>query len=339
MAGFGDFVSGLGGAASQFATGVGQVLTGNFGGAWNTASTNPYSAPKTTNTGGGYIPKVADTSIPIATSWNGSESAALLAELSRLQSQIAQQPRLPFFDSSANYARSQAKAGSVVNPVYQDKLTKFLESQQLKRTAKETEINRGKEDFDTALQQALQDSSLDRTRTAEDTAGKIADINYNADQFQTQEGRDFDKSNRAMRSDVFNAGLIGSGQGEQALQEAVKIRNENSNDQVRTFEKQKQVAQTLQDRHFEDLDVSDTRKQEATTLGKQRLDVDMDQYIDSLNNEEGQFRASNEAERLSALYQETQNQARIGVNDFIQGLINSGARAQDIATAQQVYGR
>ncbi len=101
--------------------------------------------------------------------------AALQAQLSQgnaalaaTRAQIAAMPKLPSFDYAGSYARAGQMAASTVNPVYTDKLNRYLEKNAAERGQQTTTRTRNKEDIATALAQALQDSTDTRTRTNED---------------------------------------------------------------------------------------------------------------------------------------------------------------------------
>lgn len=333
---FGKFLGGLGNAAVTYGTGVGQVLTGNFGGAVKTAQTNPYSTPSKPTTGGGttWTPSGGNTPLP---TYQAPDNSALYAQLNALQAQIAAQPKLPYYDIGAARAQASNTAASVVNPVYQDKINKFLAKAAEARTQKTTDINRGKEDLTTALTQSLEDTATNRTRTSQDVASKIGETNYQEGQFQNADAAQFDATNRDARVGLADAGLTTSGLGSQKLEQLQLDRNTQSADQLRTFENQRQTQELFKTRTFEDLGTKDTRSTQLTDRQKEGLDIDLNNFIVNQGLDEQGFRADTEAERLNAMFQATEQSYQSQVGQFIASLINSGARSQDIALAQQVY--
>lgn len=264
-----------------------------------------------------------------------ADNAALLKSIA---AERAAQPKLPFFDTSANWAKAQAAAGSVVNPVYTDKLNQYLAKKALetKQTTEQTQADKDK--LDTALQQALENSQITRTQTNEDTTNKLGDIGANENSYQTQEGRQFDAARTALLGKVANSGLTESGIGQGQVNDAVIDRNNASADQVRAFNQQKRDTNLFHDRTFSDLALSDSRNQQSTTTGKAADDKHLQDYIDSYNLDETKSRSDLESARQSDLLVTTSQNAQLGANAFIQSLIGSGARAQDIALAKQIYG-
>lgn len=257
--------------------------------------------------------------------------------LKALQAQIASQPRLPFYDTSAAWARAQKGAENAVNPVYVDKLNAYLNKARVKRQQTEEQTNINKQNIQTGLQQSLEDIGVQRKRTGEDAATSTADTVASEAFDQEQGGTAFDRARTALLGEISNAGLTSSGIGRQIESQAVNDRNLQEGEATRQYEGKRKAIDTLKNRTFEDLSTSETRsKGEAEGKTKQQ-DIDLRNFIDNAGLEEGEFRTQNEAERLSAVSGEVNNQYKVGAAQFIQSLIGSGARAQDIALAQQVY--
>lgn len=270
---------------------------------------------------------------------NADALAAARASLAAANAQLAAQPKLKSYDTAAAWANAQKQAETRWNPVYQEKLNKFLQEQANKQARLQEENTRTKQDLETVLAQTLQDNSADRTRTAEDVASKIGETNYQEGKFQQVEGDAFDQAVRTLRGQVADAGLTTSGIGQQQEQAATTERNITSKDQLRTFENQRETQRIFQTRKFEDLDKVDTRTQQKTEIDKQRADKDLADYINDLNLKTEVYKADNEVERISKVNESTGGAYDALLQQFIASLIGSGARAQDIALTQQVYGR
>lgn len=325
---------------------VGSVLSGGI------AQINPFDKGKTYgdyNNGVHAKPPAAPKVTPmpsyqpsgvtkIDTSGIDKEIAASNAQIKALEASLAAQPKLPFYNTSAAWATAQKQAAKAVNPVYVDKLNAYLKKENLQTAQQTTQTATNKAGITDALTQALNDIGTQRTRTGEDQATQIGDINQQETNFQTDEGTQFDRARAALLGEVANSGLTTSGLGKQQGTNAIADRNQASKEQEQQFGNSKRDVNTLATRTFADLSTSENRAQGSATSKTKQEDVNLKNYIDSAKLEENSFRTSNEADRLGAIAGETNNQYTKGVANFIQSLIGSGARSQDIALAQQIYG-
>ncbi len=262
----------------------------------------------------------------------------LMKQSQALQAQLAAQPKLPKFDYAGSYANAQATAANTVNPVYQDKLNQYLSKAQAALGQKQVDVSRNKEDIQTSLTQALQDSQTNRQQTNEDVATKLGDIGANEGSYQIQEGRQFDAARTALLGDVANSGLTESGIGQGKINNATVDRNNASADQVRTFDNQKRDTNLFQTRTLADLDKSDTRAKGGADRSTQAQDIDLNNFIQNSQLDEQGFRANNEMDRVGAVNSATQSAYQNIVAQTIAALSGGGARAQDVALFKQVYG-
>lgn len=293
------------------------------------------SAPKAQNT----------PSTPSGQSATDRAIAALQAQLAQgnaalaaTRAQIAAMPRLPAFDSNSAWQRAQNTAASTVNPVYQDKLNRYLEKAKAALGQETTTRTRNKQDISTALTQALEDTLMSRQRTEEDVTNKLGDITADENSFQRQEGRQFDAARTALLGDVANAGLTESGMGQGIVQDAVVSRNLASEDQVRGFTNEKRDTNIFKTRTLADLDKTDTRERGGAARRTENEDIALRNFIEMQSFEEGEFRAENEYNRLQDIAGATGSAYSQIVRDTIAALAGSGARAQDIQLFQQIYG-
>lgn len=321
-------------------------LKGAVGRTYDYLTPGTGSSRLTDSAGWGDAPKsTAKTSTPsytpsstysVDTSGIDKQIAASNAQIAALQSQLAAQPKLPTYNVGAAWSKAQQQAESIVNPVYLDKLNQYLEGSALKRQQQQSTTALNKENIGIALNQGVEDIGTSRQRTNEDTASSIADTNATEGEYQNQAGTQFDRARTALLEGFGDFG--GSGLVKQQETNAITDRNTEENAQSRQFEKERKSAQVLQSRTLTDLDTKETRtKTDADQKNKQE-DMDLKNFIDNAGLEEKQYRTQNELDRQSAIAGQVTNQYDIGLRDFINGLVSSGARPQDIALAQQVYG-
>lgn len=338
MSAFGDFFGGLGNAAGTFAKGTGQILSGDWGGAWQTASGNPYSKPATT------APK-QPTNAPNPTytppaytpsSDYAAQAAALDRQTQAIYAQIAAQPKLIYRDVNQAWQSAQNKAASSVNPVYQDNLNRILQAAQNAISQQTAQTTADKGASDTSLQQTQQDIGTQQQRTGEDLASAIATSKTNEGNWQTTEGMQSDQSENAARTALGDQGQ--EGRGAQALETSKIVRNQNSAQQTQDFTNERETKNLLATRTFEDLSTKGNRAVELNTTQKANLDRQLNDFITNTNLDTNAKKAGNEADRLSALYDATNQAYKTDTANWLAGLAKGGARSQDLALTTQVYG-
>jgi len=268
---------------------------------------------------------------------NSLELQLLQQQIEAIRAQSAATPRLPFLDTASARATATSKAGSSVNPVYQDKLNNQLERYTLQRTQQTGQVDAAKAASDTDLRYTQEDIGTNRLRTDQDVNTAIDQSLYNEDQFQQTEGSEFDVNNRAARTALAEAGLTESGLGQQELEQTTLDRNRASNNQLKDFSDERATQNLFRTRTFEDLDVKGNRAIELNDTTKQDLDRQLNDFISMQAQDERDFRLNNESDRQAALYDATNDIYSTDVQTWLAGLKDQGWRPQDIALAAQVY--
>jgi len=330
----GSVVGSAGLAYDYLTPGKGSSRVTNWGA--NYAFGSP--TPKTPSGPSGTVR--APTPAPSAPDTSGLDAqiAALNRQTAALEAQIAAQPRLPYYNTSAAWAQAQKAASGVVDPVYTDKLNQYLQKEQLGIKQQTAEQQAQEAASNTALQQAIEDFTTNTNRENQDLSTNLGDVKTAETNYQRDSGTQFDAARAALLGTIANSGLTTSGIGRQQETAAVGARNTQEAEQQQSFDQQRRDFQTKATRNIEDLTTGKTRTEQKTAIDIADQKRALQDYIDSAAVEEQGFRTQNEADRLAAIANEAQNQYKIGVGNFIQSLIGGGARAQDIALAQQVYG-
>lgn len=264
-----------------------------------------------------------------------SQNAAIDRQTAAIYAQIAAQPKLIYRDVNAAWQSAQNKAASSVNPVYQDNLNRKLQQLATARAQQTADINAQKAAEDTTLQQTQEDVQTNRVRTAEDTASAIAQSQQNEQNWQTQEGMQSDADETAARLALGDQGQMGKGA--QSLETQKIVRNQGSAQATQDFTNERATKELLATRTFQDLDTKSTRAVQFNTTQKANLDRSLSDFITNQGLEENEFRATNEANRLAALYDATQNTYKSDTAAWLASLVGK-ARSQDIALTSQVYG-
>ena len=268
---------------------------------------------------------------------NAKYMADLQAQIRALNNQIAQQPKLAKFDVMANWRNAQSAAERAVNPLYEKKLNNFLEQNQAKRVRKQGEFNLTKEQTAQELANTLETNAINRARTAQDTQLALDTINTKEGQYQTDEGQSFDTNYRQVAEQLAASGSATTGLGRQQTSDMIRLRNVTNQRQLDEFQGQREAKQLFKTRTFEDLARGDTQANQLATNKNKAAQFDLDAYLEDLAFDETNFRMSNEAERMQAVYADAENQRQLGVEQFLAGLAGAGYGAKDIAYNRQVY--
>lgn len=262
----------------------------------------------------------------------------LNSQLAALQAQLAYQPKLPSFDVMGNFKRARSQAEQAVNPLYSKYLKDFLAKQATQKSNKKGETKLRKESTAMELAQALAESGVTRTRTAEDTTAAIGKLNEQEGIFQQDSGTQFDIDRRANAEQIAASGLTTSGIGQNRMFEQAENRNIDEGRQVKEFTNQREAKKLFQARTFEDLARGDNNQRAISKQKDKEAQFDLDAYLKELAHDETQFRTENELKRLSDINQQAQTFERKGSQQFLASLSGAGWRPQDIALAYQVYG-
>lgn len=291
---------------------------------------------------GGYYNPPAPKPTQPSTAKADSEFDDWRKQIAALQSQLNQRyvepvPRIARYDSMAGYNKARDMAASAKNPIYNQKMTDFINRQNQLLTRQKTDITNSKGALDESLSRLLEDSGVMRARASEDRESNVEDIQATRAAEARAEGLDFDAAYRAMTEGLGAANMAESGLGQQQIGDAITARNTMSNEQVRQSENKIEAQSTLLNRTFQDLDISDTRNTEDTTAKKTQLDLDLERFIEDQTYDRNQFTQINELERQAAISQATSGYQRQLVDQWIQSLAGQGYTAEEIGIAASIY--
>lgn len=266
------------------------------------------------------------------------EIAAEQANYNALETQIAAQPKLPVYNTTAAWANAQSAATATVDPVYQDKLNQYLQQEQLTTSQNTTAEQEAEADATSTLANQTADNATSQSRAQQDQTTQTGDVNENENNAQTDTGTAFDAARTALLGNVANSGLTTSGIGQNQTQQQINNRNQSETESTEGFDNSRRDIATAATRTFQDLATSNTRNTAAAATTTSRAKQTLQDYIDNANLAEQQERTSNESDEQAAIASATNDNYSKGVQNFIASLIGSGTPAQDVQLAAQVYG-
>lgn len=258
-------------------------------------------------------------------------------QLSLINAMKTPTPRFINYDVAGSWNKAREMATQAVSPIYQQKMTDFINRQQQELGRKQTDTVSGKSALDLALGRLLEDNNTVRNRTTEDTATNIQDIN-DTQAFNTrQDSLNYDAANRALTEGVGAGNMAQSGLGQQQIQENNLKYRENSNEQIRQMDNKIEAQNTLMNRTFEDLGTKETRSTEDTTQGKAKLDLDLERFMEDQAYEKDQTQKQNELQKQADIAQKSIGLQGQLVDQWLQTLRGRGYTAQEIANAASIY--
>lgn len=246
-------------------------------------------------------------------------------------------PRMVTPNLTSIYSQAQTQAENAVNPRYQQLMTDFLAKQAQDLRVQQDAANQGTAAADTTLQQNLQDTALQRSRTSEDTASSIADTAAAQDFAEKSGGLTYDTASRALNEGLGAAGTAESGLGQGQVQDAKTAENLQSNEQLRQSDNKEAAATTLMNRTFEDLGTSDTRSTAANTTAKNDINVNLQTFIAGQGQDLTAEQHNEDIEKAGDILVAKNNDAGQLIDQWLQSLSGQGYTAQEIANAASIY--
>lgn len=318
----------LGGTAYDYLTpGKGSSRVTNYGASLPKAP----AAPSVPNYGGGSSSTSTTGGPDLAAIYNQQLAAYKAAN------PPVPIPRLVTMDTGAAWNQATQMATAAVSPIYQQKMSDFLHAQSVALQQQQAQTTTGETALDTTLANALSDTQLQRTRTAEDTASNIGDINASQDFAARTGGLSFDAANRALTEGVGAAGTGESGLGQQQVTEAAAGYGLQSNEQVRQSSNKVAAANTLMNRSFEDLGTSDTRSTATNVTGKAALEVNLQNFIQNQGLDLTSEQHAEDLAKAEDIAGQTGSNEQKLVDQWLQSLAGKGYTAQEIANAASIY--
>lgn len=240
----------------------------------------------------------------------------------------------PKLDVAAINAQARSAAENAVNPFYTKQLNEFLTQQGVLKQQHQTQTATDIQNLQDQLANTLQGNEVSRGRSIADETTNQANINTQNDRNQVDTGTQFEDQRLAAARGQATAGTLGTNAGNRATTLATDQRNLTEGRQNQDFQTQRDQQALLKGRSLEDLLRSDTLGTQSEAKGETQAKFDLDNYIQSLGYQEQQTRNSLEQERLQRVGQETQNQAKLGFNNYLSTIKNPA----QYAAAVQTYG-
>lgn len=246
-------------------------------------------------------------------------------------------PRFVNYDISASWNKAREMATKAVSPIYQQKMTDFINRQKVELGRKQTDVTQGKSALDQALSRLMEDTGTQRQRTFEDTSTNIQDIQDNLAFNTRQESLNYDAASRALSEGLGAGNMEQSGLGQQQVQEANLARREQSNEVIRQSDNKVEAQNTLMNRTFQDLETKETRSTEDTTAGKAKLDLDLERLIQDQAYEKDQTQKDLDLKKAADIAQKSIGIQGQLVDQWLSSLSGKGYTAQEIANAASIY--
>jgi hypothetical protein len=239
----------------------------------------------------------------------------------------------PKLDYAALQAQARKSAENAVNPYYTKQLNDFLARQAAQKQQQEQQTQMNIQSLEENLTNTLQGNETKKTRTSEDVATDVANINQQEDIFQTDTGQAADAGRIQQARDLAQSGLTG-GMGAQQVESAVDKRNTAEARQGAEFDQARAQQELFKGRTFEDLARSGELATKAKEKGVTQATFDLDNYIKNQGFETESKKSELESSRLAQVLTEQSRQAKLLYQQYL-SRISDPAR---LAAAASTYG-
>lgn len=238
----------------------------------------------------------------------------------------------PRLDVGAINAQARSSAENAVNPLYTKQLNEFLAQQSVLKQQHQTQTATDIQNLQDQLKNTLANNETSRGRAITDEATNQGNINIQNDRNQVDTGNSFEDQRIADAKAQAAGGTLGSNAGNRQTTLATDNRNLTEGRQNQDFQAQRDQQALLKGRSLEDLLNSDTLGTQAEGKGETQANFDLNNYIQGLGYQEQTTRNSLEQERLQRVAQETQNQAKLGFNNYLSTIKNPAQYAAAVST-------
>lgn len=263
---------------------------------------------------------------------NTDSTAGLQGEIAALLRQLNaanRQAYAPPIDYNAIYNKANAQAQEAVNPLYTKQLNDFLAQQAAKKRQNEEQSQANITNLEDTLKNTLASGEIAKTRSAEDTATNIGEINTAADQFQTDTGQQFDASRITQAEDLAKSGLTG-GLGAQQAESSTLARNTTEGRQEQKFQNSRTAQELSKARNFEDISRAGELASQTKEKGVKQEKFDLASFIENQGFETNLKKTELEGQRLLAVLQKQSTIGKGLVANFIAAISDPAQR--DAAT-------
>ena len=272
-----------------------------------------------------------------------AEIAALQAESSRLNAQLAAQPKLLPFDYAGTQAKARAAAESAVNPLYTKMWNDYLGQAKVQQARQVADTGTANSLLQDNLKNIQDTNAITGARTAQDVQTNTDALNTGQTNYQADTGLNFDRARTALATNIAQGGTTESGLGQQQVAGQQTARNVQEGRQVMNFNDQRTAQQLLKTRTFEDLARSNELATKQTGQNTTANNLNLARYIADYGADEGNYgyntkqqQQSIEQQRLGAVLTNQGQQYGNLFNQYLGSL--QGARGQDLALTRSVYG-
>ncbi len=250
----------------------------------------------------------------------------LLADTNALLQSLNRKVYAPALDYNAVNAQARKQAAGAVNPLYTKYLNDFIKEQKFQKQTEQQKTQMDIKNIEDALSSTLSQNELTGQRTAEDTATKIGQIGTQADQFQEDEGKQFEAGRLALGTQIAQSGLGKSGLGGQQQVESVQNQNTAESRQMEQFKQASERANLLKSRTMQDIMISGEEAKKTAQKGKERTQFNLDTYIKQQAFDLANKKNTLEAQRQTASASETRNRTSALVRAFISAIKDPAQR-------------
>jgi hypothetical protein len=261
----------------------------------------------------------------------------LTKSLNNLYSQIYNaQPKASYYNTGAAYASALKQGGAQADALYNKQLNELNTQMSAQQQTAQQQQELSNSIIQQTLQNTLQGNDITGQRVGEDTSTALGNLANAQQNYKQTEGMQFDQAQRALGTQLGQAGTAESGGGQQQVATAQKQEQLGQQAQGQQYQIQRQGQQVFANRSFEDLARSSgiAKEQAGTQTSQTKLDLNkslqqISQYQTQQQQSLLQSRNAYAAAGANAIYD-------TNLGNFLNSLYGK-VRPEDYSATAQAY--
>lgn len=266
------------------------------------------------------IPKVKGATV------QKSELDLLREEIDRLTREISNTTLSSNIDVAGIFSKAQQKAIQAQTPQFNREKEIFIDRIKQRRGEIQDSAVAQNEALKVDLENRLEDIATGRSRTAQDVTRNKNELDVAEQQFQQDEGVQFQEDRALLADQVAGSGLTTSGLGKKKITQAENQRNVASARALQTIEGKREAQDIFKTRTFEDYSTSEVRSRAQNKAENEAVNRELKKELNKIAYDEVTGTRDLERQFQRDVFNEQNNQAKILFEQALTGIADPRTR-------------
>lgn len=253
-----------------------------------------------------------------------------------LKALIPPQGHAAAYDTGAASVRAMQQAQGQVDPFYNQQINAFNTNMAAQRQQAQQEQELANSNIQSSLQNTLQGNEITQGRVGEDTSTALNNLANAQQNYKSTEGMQFDQAQRALGTQLGQAGTAESGGGQQQVATAQKQEQLGQQAQGQQYQVQRAGQQLFANRSFEDIARSSGVAKQQAGLQTQGAQLNLNKELTSIAQYENQYGTQLEQGKKQAEMAQSAANYTNNLRNFYSSLGNMSTA--DLQATYQKYG-